>query len=181
MRVDRVKNFITQAECDALNAWADEAADKKWMDSGLLINGVRDEKRRLTTRFYGDRFEYPPLVLDIRDRIAKAVGIEKFPLILDHGKDGVVVNRMDVGGDLFAHLDRGSPTGELLALRCNILTRKPAKGGALFLEEELLDIEVGELHCYTASTCMHRVSIVEEGPARVLWMFGAYVPVGFWE
>lgn len=181
MRVERVKNFITQAECDALNAWADEAADKNWMGAGLLANGAVEERLRLTTRFYGDRFDYPPLVLDIRDKIAKAVGIEKFPLILDHGKDGVVVNRMDVGGDLFAHMDRWSPTGELLALRCNILTRKPAKGGALFLEGELTDIEVGELHCYTASTRLHRVATVEEGPARVLWMFGAYVPVGFWE
>lgn len=181
MRVERVKNFITQAECDALNAWVDEAAVKNWMGKGRDAVGFWGEPTRLTTRFYGDRFDYPPLALSVRDRITQAMGLGEFPLILEHGKDGVVVSRMDVGGDLFAHTDQRSPTGELLALRCNILTRKPAKGGALFLEDELLDIEVGELHCYAASTRMHRVSTVEEGPARVLWIFGAYVPVGFWE
>lgn len=186
MRLDRFKNFITQAECDELNAWADEAAEKKWLDVGRDRAGVWNQTLHLTSRIYGDRFEYPQLVITIRDRIRAHVGVDKFPIIYGHGRDGVVVSRLSPPADVFEHVDPLAGPSIYSgtyphALRCNILTRKPRRGGELYLCGNQIDIEVGELHCYVASSHPHGVTAVEEGPSRVLWMFGAYVPSGFWE
>ncbi len=71
MRLEITPNFITQEECALLNAWAYEGVVKKWLDvgisSGKLIN------KRLTSRLYGDRFEYPKEVIELSTKIRSFV------------------------------------------------------------------------------------------------------------
>jgi len=90
MRLEITPNFITQEECALLNAWAYEGVVKKWLDvgisSGKLIN------KRLTSRLYGDRFEYPKEVIELSTKIRSFVGISNYSIIEGHGNRGVVVS-----------------------------------------------------------------------------------------
>ena len=53
--------------------------------------------------------------------------------------------------------------------------------GQVYVENNKIDIEVGELHCYLASDYEHYVTEVKGETPRILWMFGAYVPKEDWE
>jgi hypothetical protein len=179
MKIERYKNFLSQEDCNILNEWVDEGVEKKWLDLGIS-RGQFDYKKRVTNRLYGDRFEYPQIVLNISNRIRKFCGIDSYGLIEGHGRDGVVVSCTFLGGDVYEHQDPKSRIG-LSALRCNVMTRDSDAGGKLYVGGEHIDIEVGELHCYLASDFKHSVTEVEGETSRVLWMFGAYVPFEDWE
>jgi hypothetical protein len=182
MRVDRHKNFLSLEECAELNAWVDEATAKNWLDAGLDgKGGTYDKDKRVTSRFYGERFEHPQLALDISKRIRSFYGVDSYDLIDNgHGRDGIVISNIFNGGHTFAHTDPTSPKG-LFALRLNVMTRKPISGGVLHLRDKPIDLEVGELHCYLATSYRHDVSTVVGDVSRILWMFGAYVPPEEWE
>ena len=179
MRIERHKNFLSQEGCNILNIWVDKGVQKKWLDYGISKR-FNQCKKRVTNRFYAERFEYPQIVLDISNRIRKFCGIDSYGLIKGHGRDGVVVSCTFPGGDVYEHQDPKSESG-LSALRCNVMTRDSDAGGKLYVNGEHIDIEVGELHCYLASDFRHYVTEVEGDTSRVLWMFGAEVPVDDWE
>jgi hypothetical protein len=174
VRVDRYKNFLSLEECNILNEWVDKAISNKWMNLGF------NTQKRYTTRQYGSRFEYPQIVLDISKRIRSFCGVDSYPLIEGHGLDGVVVSCIFGESDVYKHKDSPSKEG-LATLRCNVMTRKSDGGGILYLDEQLIDVEVGELHCYLASDFEHYVTEVQGETGRVLWMFGAHVPFEDWE
>jgi len=119
MRLEITPNFITQEECALLNAWAYEGVVKKWLDvgisSGKLIN------KRLTSRLYGDRFEYPKEVIELSTKIRSFVGISNYSIIEGHGNRGVVVSFSKPGSDVYKHKD--PKKAGLSALRCNIITQ----------------------------------------------------------
>jgi hypothetical protein len=178
MRIERHKNFLSLEDCAALNAWVDEGVQNKWLDVGIN-KGDTQYTKRLTNRMYGDRFEYPPFVLSTANKIRKFCGIDAYPIIEWHGQDGVVVSCTFGGGDVYPHRD--PKQGYLSALRCNVMTRAADAGAELYVGGELIDIEVGELHCYLASEFEHKVTEVQGDTSRVLWMFGAAVPAEDWE
>jgi hypothetical protein len=187
MRIERHKNFLTLEECTALNAWVDKGVENKWLDVGVsrrwdLGMPLWDHKykKRATSRMYSHRFEYPQIALDISNRIRSFCGISTTPLIEGHGKNGIVVSCTFTGGDVYPHRDPQSKDN-LAALRCNVMTRAADAGAELYVGGQLVDIEVGELHCYLASEFEHKVTEVQGDTSRVLWMFGAYVPTQEWE
>jgi len=182
MKIERYKNFLSQEDCNILNEWVDEGVEKKWLDTGITGNrfGYMSYTKRVTSRMYGNRFQYPQIALDISNRIRKFCGIDSYGLIEGHGRDGVVVSCTFPGGDVYEHQDPKSGIG-LSALRCNVMTRDSDAGGKLYVGGEHIDIEVGELHCYLASDFKHYVTEVEGNTSRVLWMFGACVPKKDWE
>ena len=185
MRVEIYPGFITQQECDVLNAWVDEAAATGKLDLGLTsaTSGKWGDPARYTSRKSGDRYEYPDLVHTISNRIRCFMGIDQYPLIFDHGKNGVVVSRTSAGPGIYEHCDPDMPApGTFATLRCNILTRAPESGGVLDVGGvKFPQIGAGDLHCYLASKHRHSVGPVFGDTSRVLWMFGAYVPEAFWE
>ena len=83
------------------------------------------------------------------------------------------------GGDLYEHIDSGKDN--LAALKCNVMTNAPEEGGKLYVGGQLLDVEVGELHCYISSEYPHKVTPMSGSSERILWMFGALVPSELWE
>lgn len=179
MRIERYKNFLSPEKCHALNVWVDEAVGKKWMDVSISTEGIGYTKR-VTSRLYGSRYEYPQVVLDVSNHIRSFCGVDSYGLIERHGRNGVVVSCTFSGGDVYKHQDPKS-IGGLSALRCNVMTRGSDAGGKLYVNGKHIDIEVGELHCYLASDFEHYVTEVEGDTSRVLWMFGAYVPKEDWE
>lgn len=177
MRLEITPNFITAEECEVLNSWVYEGVQNKWLDKGICTGKPTD--KRLTSRLYGDRYEYPPTVLELAARIRTFVGVSEYPIIEGHGRDGVVVSYTKPGGDVYKHRDPHPPG--VAALRCNIMTQAAEDGAELFVDGRKVNIQVGDLHCYLASDFEHYVTEVKGNTPRILWMFGAYVPKQDWE
>ena len=177
MRIEIYRNFATQEEINALNEWVELGVKNKWLDLG--IDGKNNTTRRLTSRMYGHMYEYPQVVMDVSKKIRTFVGVESYPLITGHGKNGVVVSYTYSGGDVYKHKDPKSFDG-LSTLRCNILTQKADTGGVLYVDGQRIDIEVGDLHCYLVSEHEHWATEVEGKTPRIMWMFGAHVPAEDW-
>lgn len=177
MRIEIMPNFATQAELQTLNNWVALGVKNKWLDSGVDSNGLIS--KRLTSRMYYDRYEYPEIVRSLSQRIRKFVGVEQYSLIDGHGRDGVVVSYTLPGGDVYKHKDPKSSVG-LATLRCNILTQKADAGGVLYVDGQQVDVEVGDLHCYLVSEHEHWATKVEGNTPRIMWMFGAHVPAEDW-
>jgi len=178
MRIERIKNFFTSAECTELNAWVDEGVSKKWLDFGIS-RGEPGYITRVTSRLYADRFEHPQFILDLSARVREFCGVSEYPLVTGHGRDGIVVSCTFPGGDVYAHKDPCGLNG-LAVLRCNVMTRAADAGCVLHVDDQPIDIEVGELHCYLVSEHTHFATPVQGNTSRVMWMFGAEVPSKDW-
>lgn len=177
-RVVVVKNFLSPDEIALLNSWAIEGAAKSWLDFGVTTNMVRDNKR-LTSRMYSHRYQYPESILSISNKVRKASGVSNYPIISGHGRNGIVVTYTMPSGNVYKHKDSkaidGTPT-----LRCNVLTQKADTGGVLYVDGQEINIEVGDLHCYLVSEHEHWVTETAGNTARIMWMFGAHVPAEDW-
>lgn len=177
MRVEIVRDFLTSSECAMLNQWATLGVAKKWLSTGITSGGFTD--LRLTSRLYGNLFETPEEILEISQRVRNFCGVNDYPLIHGHGRDGVVVSYTKPGGDVYRHRDPTSVDG-VPTLRCNVMTQGADSGGALYIGGEKIDIGVGDLHCYLVSEHEHWVEPVEGVTPRIMWMFGAHVPADEW-
>jgi hypothetical protein len=167
----RKKQFLTQTQCGELNAWVLEAIERKWLGFGTDADGRWPNKERLTTRTYGDRFEYPKIVHDVFKQITDALQLHDLPKsVFGGGRDGVVVSCTFTSGDVYEHRD--GMEGMDHVLRCNVMTQKADSGAKLYIKEEHIDVDVGELHCYLPSRESHYVTKVEGQTPRIMWMFG---------
>ena len=166
------RNFINAETCGKMNEWVDEGIKNKWLDCGISRGSGWEYKKRITTRNYGHRFDYPTVTYEVFDKITAKLGLQTTQKsIVGGGKNGVVVSCTFPGGDVYAHTDPMEGTN-LHVLRCNIMTRSADSGGELFIGGKPIDIGVGDLHCYLASDNEHYVQVVNGNTSRVLWMFG---------
>jgi hypothetical protein len=166
----RKKQFLTQSQCNELNAWVEEAVERKWLDLGVSENS-KFYKNRVTTRMYGNRFEYPKIVHDIFEQITVSLGLHDLRKSeFGGGRDGIVVSCTFPDGDVYEHID--PMEGPKHVLRCNVMTQKADGGAKLYIDKKHIDVEVGELHCYLPSNVQHCVTKVEGQTPRILWMFG---------
>jgi len=171
MQVLLKKNFLSLQECAQLNSWVEEGVDKKWLDTAFDRPTGFGYTKRLTTRAYGPRFEYPEVVYQISNMITDFLDLHSTPKSLaGGGKNGIIVSCTFPGGDLFSHTD-GMDDG-LHVLRCNVMTQAADDGAELFIGGNKIDIEVGDLHCYLASAVEHGVTEVKGTTPRIMWMFG---------
>lgn len=180
MRVERIKDFISEEERQKLNAWVRLGVQNRWLDHGLSRRQSGYQKR-LTSRMYGDRFEYPAVARNIASRILDLLGLDESSIIVGHGKNGIVVSCTFDGGDVYEHRDPRRESDGMATLRCNILTQAAEQGGKLYLDGTETDVGECELHCYLASEHLHFVSEVKGQTPRILWMFGAHVPAEDWD
>jgi hypothetical protein len=168
------RNFITLEECKQLSDIALNGIEEGWISLGVS-GGNHQYKKRLTSRMHMKDKKYPELVTDISSRIREFMGISHRPLILGHGSEGVVVSVTYPGGDVYCHRDPKAENG-WTTYRCNIMTQAADEGAELYVDDELVDINVGDLHCYYASEQTHYVTEVKGETPRILWMFGAHRP-----
>jgi hypothetical protein len=167
----RKKHFLTQTQCDELNAWVLEGVECKWLDLGASCEMQWQYEKRLTTRNYGGRFEYPQIVYDVSQQITESLDLHDLRKSeFGGGRDGVVVSCTFPEGDVYEHIDMME--GSKHILRCNVMTQAADSGAKLYIDNEHIDVEVGELHCYLPSTVPHYVTKVEGQTPRILWMFG---------
>ena len=178
------KNFLNLAECDQLNQIALKGIDEGWVAPGITRRKLRYDKR-YTSRLHMDgevypkhtknNVRYPEFVIEISDKIRKFMKIDHYPIIDGHGRDGVVVSVTFKGGDVYSHRDPRS-NDEWAIYRCNVLTQATEEGAELYVDNKLVNINVGDLHCYYASEQTHHVTEVKGDTPRILWMFGSHRP-----
>jgi hypothetical protein len=174
------KNFLDKDTCNQLNDWVDLGVKNKWLDLGISRGSGWEYDKRVTTRNYGNLFEYPPLVHQVFDKITNNLQLQDLPKsVIGGGKNGVVVSCTFPEGDVYPHKD--PKEGNLEVLRCNIMTRDSDEGGELFIGGDKIDIKVGDLHCYLASDVEHYVTEVRGQTPRVMWMFGYQVLKEEWQ
>lgn len=178
MRYEIIKGLVSQEECKQLNAWADKAVENDWLDAGIHMEKPYPKELRRTSRFYGSRFEHPPLALEIFQRIRDTLNLPNAPLVTGHGRDGIVINYIMDGGSIYEHTD--APHYELAVLRCNLLSSAPEAGGELFVEDTEYPMYETAVHCYLVSKHRHRVEEVHGDKPRILWMFGFAVNANDW-
>lgn len=171
-----VKNFLSKEKCDSLNKAAMLGVEKGWVDKGISRKKF-DYPLRYTSRIHMKDNEYPKEVLDISNKIREFCGIDQYPIIEGHGKNGAVVSVTFNGGDTYEHNDPRSECGLYATYRCNVLTQKPNFGGVLFVNGKEIQLEEGDLHCYFASEVKHYVTTTTGDIPRILWMFGAHIPL----
>lgn len=165
------KNFLSAAECAQLNEWVELGVKNKWLDKGLNQSADWTYNKRLTTRNYADRFDYPKVAYDVFDKITNFLDLQDLEKsVCGAGKDGIVVSYTLPDGDVYKHVD--PKEGELEVLRCNIITKDAEEGGKLYIGGKYIDVKQGDLHCYLPSTIEHYVTKVKGNTPRILWMFG---------
>jgi hypothetical protein len=175
-----IPNFISQDVCQAMNNWVYKGVANKWLDSGISRGSGWTYKDRLTTRAYGNRFEYPQIVYDVFAQITEQLHLQDLPKSLaGGGRNGIVVSCTNSGGDVYEHKD--PMEGELHVLRCNIMTSKADEGAELFIDGEKINIEVGDLHCYLPSNVPHYVTTAQGHTSRIMWMFGYQISIKQWQ
>lgn len=163
--------FLDQSNCLLMNQWVEEGVKNKWLDAGLIPGQGWIAEKRKTTRFYGDRFDYPEIVYKVFNQITDFLGVHDLEKsVFGGGKNGVVVSCIYPGGDVHLHTDPLENGKEVL--RCNVMTQAPDDGGELFINDEKINIGVGDLHCYLPSCNPHYVTEVKGNTPRILWMFG---------
>jgi len=164
-------NFLSSQECKALNDWVMLGVENKWLDVGMSRGSDWKYQSRLTTRKYGDRFEYPKVVYDVFERITDYLGVHHLAKSIEGGgRNGVVVSYTMPNGDVYKHID--PMEGDRHVLRCNVMTQSADAGAELFIGGKKINIGVGDLHCYLPSDVEHYVTTAEGNTPRVMWMFG---------
>jgi hypothetical protein len=170
------KNFIEKYECDQLNQWVELGVKNKYLDYGTNRGSGWEYKKRLTNRAYGNRFEYPEIVYRLFKKITDFLELQHLKKSsLGGGKNGVVVSYTLPGGDVYEHIDKMEFSHHVL--RCNIITQAADDGAELFVGGKNIDVAVGDLHCYLASSLPHYVTEVKGNTPRILWMFGYQCPI----
>jgi len=165
------RQFLGNDLCKELNAWVNEGVKNKWLDVGTSRGVEWSYKNRLTTRNYGQRFDYPDVVYKVFNKITNALNLHDVPKsIIGGGKNGVVVSCTFPDGDVYPHQD--PMEGEFHVLRCNVMTQAADDGAELFIGGKKIDIGVGDLHCYLPSNVEHYVTKVQGNTPRIMWMFG---------
>ena len=176
MQIFLKKNFLSLQECTQLNSWVKKGVEEKWLDAGISRNSEWSYLDRVTTRNYGDRFNYPEIAHQIFNKITDYLGLHDAPKsVIGGGKNGIVVSCTFPNGDVYPHKD--PMEGELHVLRCNVMTQAADCGAELFIGNKKIDISVGDLHCYLPSNVEHYVTKVDGNTPRIMWMFGYQVSI----
>jgi hypothetical protein len=171
MSVRVYRNFLTSNECEVLSQIA-----LLGMEEGWCKPCVPAEVNRYTSRIHMAKHKYPETVLNISSRVRKFLDIDCFPPIYGHGKDGIVVSITFKDGYIHEHKDPRS-IKNFMTYRCNIVTQLPEEGCDVYVDGKKVDTGVGDLHCYMASELNHYVTKSKEQTPRILWMFGACIPL----
>lgn len=168
------KNFLTLEECTLLNKVVDQGLKEGWINKGIQASDNKYDLR-YTSRIHMEQAEYPQIVRDISNKVRAFMGLDSYPLIEGHGKDGVVVSITFQGGSVYRHKDPNAQNNP--AYRCNILTQANENGAEIYVNGKLVEVGVGDLHCYAVSELDHFVTEAKGKTPRIMWMFGASVPM----
>jgi hypothetical protein len=195
-QVVRARDIVTEAEAEALLTWA-----TKMKKMGKLVSNPRDRTtfqtpyvsartRGLTTLTENsqdrddiiwvpenDRFDptnIPETFWTVRDRAVQAIGLKH---LTEDPYKGNFLGLIGPGEGVHQHKDaRVVLDGEeSLLVRCNVLFRRPAKGGLPVIAGQVLDVPDRGMWAFFASEQVHSATPVEGSILRGLMSFGIVI------
>lgn len=181
-----VRGFLSVDQMAEMNAFVDTAIRDGKMGLGVTPEGPNGvfvlKQSRFSTRVPWDGFKYPQVVFDVRRQITDMLGLQDVAQhVAGAGSEGIIVNCMHRGADIYEHVDgKNENDSSLDLLRCNVMSRASDDGGELVIEGRTIPLSAGDLHCYLASTVRHRVTTVRGATPRVQWLFGYWIKRADW-
>ncbi len=186
-KVKIIKGYLSPDKCAALSKLSLDQIKEGIVGYGSIPeNNLRYDETvvrvrtntRYSSRMYDD-VVFSSLVYDVFSKIREDFDLKQAPISRNGGKDGIVFSCTMEGGDVYLHKDPKEGPG-VSTLRCNILTSKPDGGGAVCVEDQKFDLDVGDMMCYLVSDHEHCVEQVVGANPRIIWMFGMLVPPWSW-
>jgi hypothetical protein len=156
-----IPSFLSDEECNALVAWEMEN-HHKFVDANM-------GGRRKTTRYLQDNINFPPLAIELRNRVKTVLGLEdkvKPPFV-----HGMVASFAEPGDTCYEHIDPEWHDGHY-TLHCNVIIQKPESGGDVVIDGKPYDLAKGDLICFYVSELNHSVTEVIGSTPRLMWIFG---------
>jgi hypothetical protein len=175
MTVKIYKNFLTIDECEELNKISMQAVNQGYCCKGLEPHGLGNYDLRYSTRLNMANKQYPEFVYAVSKKVTDFMQFQNFTTMKNTGSNGIVTSVMFKDGDLFEHMD-GQGMGLKKSYRCNVVTQHTGEGGDLYVDNKKVDINVGDLHCYDASSYLHKVTTYNGNIPRIIWMFSYLIP-----
>jgi hypothetical protein len=176
MRLERLPDFITEAERKELIAWMEDSIEKGVLSAGLS-RGKGGYTGRKTTRFNPNP-KFPKVAFDIQKRLINSFEWTDKAMIEPIAGGGMIAVVTYPGGDTYKHRD---PKILGSSVRFNIILQKPTSGGELYVEGQNFSGDERELHCYNVTENEHWVTEVGGDIPRYLWIFGMIMPYKDWE
>lgn len=170
MIANRIISFVTESELIELNNWVNSSVEK---DVNLIDAKFKTKLNdyEYRTARGNAKATYPQIAFDIHSRFEKWVS--KYHCILEIFPSGMPFTFVSygIGSQAFMHLD--PKTDGYTVVRFNILLNDDFKGGCFGImkdELQILNIEKGDLHFYSATRSKHGVSKVTKGRRNIMLM-----------
>jgi hypothetical protein len=178
MRVEVIKNFITQAEAAVLNNFTLDGVNRGVFKDGIVSRQFNPPGSQMVTRF-SPEIVFPKEALNIQNRLKTLLNLGDTDIYTFAHHTGIVVNCSFAPARVIKHID--PKQNGLSLLRCNILSSASKAGGVMHVEDEpVINPELSVYFCLV-SDYHHYVTPVEGDKPRILWQFGFNVNKDAWE
>lgn len=177
MQVKVYKNFISKEDCEKLNKFALDSINNNLFTDGLLSYFINKPKSQMVSRF-NKEIVFPKLAIKIQKDIQNKFNLKDKNINKQFHNQGIIVNVSFNEAQVVKHKD-GVKQG-YSALRCNIITSQPEKGGVLYIEDKPVELNQGDLYTCLVSEYEHFVSKNESDTPRIVWQFAFDVKKEQW-
>ena len=138
MRIELIKNFVTQNEAEILNQFALNCVEKGLFENGRASKHLNKDGAHMVSRF-NKELKYPDLSHVVRQRIMDYFGFTDSMIYKLFNESGIAVNCSFKDGQLWEHIDARENNQALL--RCTVVTSQPTQGGIFHVEKQPILIQ----------------------------------------
>lgn len=172
MILNKINSFVTDTELEQLNSWVNSSVnDDINLIKAKFKTDINDYEYR--TARGNKKAAYPELAFKVHSRFKK--WISKYNCSLEFFPSGMPFTFVSYGegSQAFLHLD--PETKGFTTVRFNILLNDNFKGGQFGIVDDnnsfqLLSVNKGDLHFYSATKNKHGISPVVKGRRNIMLM-----------
>jgi hypothetical protein len=178
MRVEIIKNFITEEVAEVLNTFTLSSINKGVFKDGVISRQFNPPGSQMVTRF-SPEIVFPNEAFNIQNKLKTLLSLSDTDLHTFAHHTSIVVNCSFAPARVIKHID--PKQNGLSLLRCNILSSAPEAGGLLHVEDTPITQPELSVYFCLVSDYHHYVTPVEGDKPRILWQFGFNVDKEAWE
>lgn len=177
MRIEIIKQFVTDDESKLLNDFALDCVKKDLFENGKASKHLNKDGAHMVSRF-NKNLEYPKVALEVKQRIMDCFGFKEDMTFTLFNETGIAVNCTFKDGQLWEHIDSGQPGNALL--RCTVVSSQPKIGGIFHVEKQPIELEDNDLYACLVSEHQHFCTKNEDDKPRIVWQFGFNISKENW-
>lgn len=177
MRIELIKNFVTNEEAQALNQFTLDCVKNGLFEDGRASKHLNEPGAHMVSRF-NKELNYPDTAYQVKQRIMDVFGFLDQDVYKMFNDSGIAVNCSFKGGQLWEHVDAREHNKALL--RCTVVTSQPQNSGIFHVEGQPVQLHNCDLYACLVSEHRHYCTKNEEDIPRIVWQFGFNVDVIDW-